>query len=151
VRAAVCLGHPDRGDDAVGPIVAERLRAAGATVLDCDEEPTRLIDAWDGLELVVIVDAVRSGSAAGTVHRVEPGEGPLPRELGLASTHAFSIADTVELARALGRAPGRFVVVGVEGAAFDLGDPLTPAVEAALPGVVDVVRAELERGCTRRR
>jgi len=143
VRAAVCLGHPDRGDDAVGPIVAERLRAAGATVLDCDEEPTRLIDAWDGLELVVIVDAVRSGAAAGTVHRVEPGDGPLPRDLGLASTHAFSIADTVELARALDRAPSRFVVVGVEGAAFGLGDPLTPAVEAALPAVADAVLAEL--------
>ena len=71
----------------------------------------------------MIVDAVRSGAAAGTVHRVEPGDGPLPRELGLASTHAFSIADTVELARALGRAPARVVVVGVEGAAFEPGRP----------------------------
>jgi hydrogenase maturation protease len=144
LKAAVCLGHPDRGDDAVGPLVADRLRAAGAAVLDCDEEPTRLIDAWDGLELVVIVDAVRSGAAPGTMHRFEPREGPLPRELGLASTHAFSIADTVELGRALGRAPRCFLVLGVEGAAFDLGDPLTPAVEAAIPGVVDTVLAELE-------
>jgi hydrogenase maturation protease len=143
VKAAVCLGHPDRGDDAVGPIVADRLRAAGATVLDCGEEPTRLLDAWDGLELVVIVDAVRSGAVAGTVHRVEPGDGPLPRDLGFASTHAFSIADTVELARALDRAPARFVVVGVEGAAFGMGDALTPAVEAALPTVTDAVLAEL--------
>jgi hydrogenase maturation protease len=121
--------------------VAARLRAAGATVLACDEEPTRLIDAWTGLELVVIVDAVRSGSAPGTVHRFEPGEGPLPG--GLASTHAFSIADAVELARALGRAPRRFVVLGVEGTAFGLGDPVTPAVAAAIPGVADAVLAEL--------
>ena len=135
--AAACLGHPDRGDDAVGPLVADRLRAAGATLLDCNEEPTRLIDAWDGLDLVVIVDAVRSGAAPGTVHRFDRGALPLPADLGLASTHAFSIADTLELGRALGRAPQRVVVLGVEGSAFDLGDPLTPAVEAAVPRVVD--------------
>jgi hydrogenase maturation protease len=141
--AAACLGNRHRGDDAVGPLIADRLRAAGATLLDCNDEPTRLLDAWDGLELVVIVDAVRSGAAAGTVHRIDAGDGPLPRELGLASTHAFSIADTLELGRALGRAPRRVVVVGVEGAAFDMGDPLTPAVAAALPKVADAVLAEL--------
>jgi hydrogenase maturation protease len=144
VKAAVCLGHADRGDDAVGPLVAERLRAAGATVLDCDEEPTRLLDAWDGLELVVIVDAVRSGAAAGTVTRFEPGDGPLPRSLRLASTHAVSIADALELGRALGRAPERVVVVGVEGAAFELGDPLTPEVEAALPRAAELALGELD-------
>ena len=90
--AAACLGHPDRGDDAVGPLVAARLRAAGARLLDCNEEPTRLIDAWDGLDLVVIVDAVNSGAEPGAVHRFESGALPLPPELGLASTHAFSIA-----------------------------------------------------------
>ena len=31
-----------------------------------------------GLDLLVIVDAVRSGAAAGTVHRIEAGDGPLP-------------------------------------------------------------------------
>ncbi len=113
-------------------------------MLDCDDEPTRLLDAWAGLELVVIVDAVRSGAAAGTVHRIEAGDGPLPRDLGLASTHAFSIADTLELGRALGCAPQRVVVVGVEGAAFEMGDPVTPEVEAALPGVTASVLAELQ-------
>ena len=82
MRAAACLGSRYRGDDAVGPLVADRLRAAGATVLECDDEPTRLLDAWAGLDLVVIVDAVSSGAAAGTVHRVDPGDGPLPGDLG---------------------------------------------------------------------
>ena len=95
MRAAACLGSRYRGDDAVGPLVADRLRAAGATVLECDDEPTRLLDAWAGLDLIVIVDAVSSGAAAGTVHRVDPGDGPLPGDLGLASTHAFSVADAL--------------------------------------------------------
>jgi hydrogenase maturation protease len=143
MRAAACLGSRYRGDDAAGPLVADRLRAAGAPVLECDDEPTRLLDAWAGLDLVVIVDAVRSGAAVGTVHRVEAGQGPLPRDLRLASTHAFSIPDALELGRALGRAPGRVVVIGVEGAAFGMGDPLTPAVEAALDDVAEAVLTEL--------
>jgi hydrogenase maturation protease len=149
VRAAVCLGHPDRGDDAVGPLVAERLRAAGATLLDCNEDPTRLVDAWDGLELVVIVDAVHSGAAPGTVHRFEPGDRPLPSEIRFASTHAFSIADALALAHALGRAPRGVLVLGVEGAAFALGDPMTPAVEAAVPRVAaDALTALADRPST---
>ncbi len=94
----------------------------------------------------MIVDAVSSGVAAGTVHRVEAGDGPLPRDLGLASTHAFSIADALELGRALGRAPRRVVVIGVEGKAFGMGDPVTPAVAAALDGVAEAVLAELGEG-----
>ena len=146
MKAAACLGSRYRGDDAVGPLVADRLRAAGATLLDCNDEPTRLIDEWADLDVLVIVDAVRSGAAAGTVHRIDAGAGPLPRDLGFASTHAFSIADTLELGRALDRAPRRVVVVGIEGAAFAMGDPLSPAVEAALPGVAESVLAELREG-----
>lgn len=144
--AAACLGSRYRGDDAAGPLVGDRLRASGVALLDCDDEPTRLLDAWAGLDLVVIVDAVCSGAAAGTVHRLEAGDGPLPRDLGLASTHAFSVPDALELGRALGRAPRRVVVIGIEGAAFGMGDPLTPAVEAALDGVAESVLDELRPG-----
>ena len=143
MRAAACLGSRYRGDDAVGPLVADRLRAAGAMVLECDDEPTRLLDAWAGLELVVIVDAISSSSPAGTVHRFDPGDGPLPRDLGLASTHAFSVPEALELGRALGRAPRRVLVVGVEGTAFGMGDPVTPAVEAALDRVAAEVLVRL--------
>ena len=146
MRAAACLGSRFRGDDAVGPLVADRLRAAGAIVLDCDDEPTRLLDAWADLDLVVIVDAVSSGAPAGTVHRVDPGDGPLPADLGLASTHAFSVSDALELGRAVGRAPKRVIVIGVEGAAFGMGDPVTPEVAAALTGVAESVLAELSEG-----
>ena len=144
-RAAACLGNRDRGDDAAGPLVADRLRDAGAELLDCNDDPTRLIDSWASLDLVVVVDAVRSGAAPGTVHRFEAGDGPLPRELGLASTHLISIADTLELGRALGRAPKRVVVLGVEGATFELGAPVTPEVEAAIPVVAEAAMAELAK------
>jgi hydrogenase maturation protease len=145
VRAAACLGSRYRGDDAVGPLVADRLRAANAPVLDCFEDPTRLLEAWEGLELVVIVDAALTGAAPGTVHRIDVGADSLPRDLGLASTHAFSVPDALELGRELGRAPQRVIVVAVEGASFRMGDPLTPEVDAALDETTAMVLTELGR------
>lgn len=141
--AAVCLGTPYRGDDAAGPLVEELLRADGVPVLSCDHEPTRLLDQWTGLGLVVIVDAVRSGAAAGTVHRIETRDEALPRDLGLASSHAFGVADALELAHTLGRAPARVVVYGIEGEAFGMGDPVTPAVRAAVATVAAAAAGEL--------
>ncbi|HLF68783.1 MAG TPA: hydrogenase maturation protease [Gaiellaceae bacterium] len=147
--AAVCLGSPFRGDDAVGPEAAERLRAAGVPVLDCADEPTRLLDRWDGLDTLVVVDAVSTGALAGTLHRVDAGSGPLPRDLRLASTHALGVADALELGRTLGRAPRRVVVLGIEGKAFGMGDPMTPAVTQALDALVEAALAELaEEPCT---
>ena len=148
--AAVCLGSRYRGDDALGPLVADRLREARVPVLDCADEPTRLLDEWAGLETVVIVDAVLTGAPVGTPYRVDVADEPLPRELGLASTHAVGVADALELGRTLGRAPRRVVVLGVEGAAFGMGDEMSPAVAAAVDGVVVAALAELEAGepCT---
>ena len=118
----------------------------------CIRYRTRLLDQWEGLDLVVIVDAVVTGAPAGTVHRIETARDPLPRDLGLASSHAFGVADALELAQTLDRAPRRVVVFGIEGAAFGMGDPVTGAVTAAVDTVSDAVLSELtttEEPCTR--
>lgn len=141
--AVVCLGNRFRGDDAAGLLVGDRLRAAGVRVTECADEPTRLIDGWNGLGTLVLVDAARSGAPPGTVRRVELGDEGIPRELGLTSSHAFGIAEAVELARALGRLPARVVVYAVEAGTLEAGAPLTPAVAAALDGVSARVRAEV--------
>ena len=109
-----------------------------------------LIDAWEGADTVWLVDAVSSGAEPGTVHRVDAGRDELPRELFRASTHAFGLAEAVELARALDRLPSRVVVYGIEGTSFAAGEGLSVAVEAAVGQVVEAVRKEVEE-CTRRR
>jgi hydrogenase maturation protease len=76
----VGVGNPYRGDDGIGPAVLDRLEraglgaggAAGVTLVPSDGEPTRLIEAWEGAAVAVVVDAVRTGAApVGTVHRWE--------------------------------------------------------------------------------
>lgn len=142
------VGNPYRGDDAAGLVAAERLRSRvrdGVSVLPCEQEPTRIIDAWGDAQAAVIVDAVRSGSEPGTLHRVDASREPVLAHVFRSSTHAFGVGETIELARALGRLPERIVVYGVEGATFAAGVGLTPQVETAVDGVVEAVLRDLER------
>lgn len=150
----VGLGSVDRGDDAVGPAVAAQvgvavaaLRIPGVEVVE-HEDPTALIALMDGHDLVVVVDAVRSGAPAGTVtvrevgHRGRPlGARPAP---GPAGTHGLGLAMAVELARTLGRLPQRVLVVGVEAVGFEHGHPMSAPVLAAVPLAVGVVLEVLE-------
>jgi hydrogenase maturation protease len=150
-RLVVGLGNRDRGDDGAGPEVAARLTGAlpGVRVVE-HEDPTTLMDLWDGTDLVVIVDAVRSGHRPGTLVVVEAGgdAGPLPAEpwapTGRGGTHALGLAAVLELARALDRLPRRVVVVGIEVAEVGHGAPMCAEVAAAVPAAVEAVVALAE-------
>ena len=150
----VGLGSPDRGDDAVGPLVARRvagLGLAGVRVL-AHEDPTDLVESMTGASAVVVVDAVWSpGCAPGELVVLETGDGtaPLPADAwartGRGGTHAFGLASAVELARALRRLPPRVVLVGIVAATFDHGQPLSPGVAASVDRAVDAVVRALSR------
>jgi hydrogenase maturation protease len=141
------VGNALRRDDGVGLAVAERVRAAGGVeVVACEDEPSRMLDAWEGADTALVVDAVASGAAPGTVHRYDAAEGALPVGVFRGSTHAFGVGETIELARALGRLPPRVRLYGVEGAAFSAGEGLTPEVEAAVEPLVGELLEEA--GCT---
>ena len=143
------VGNAYRGDDAAGREVARLVRARapeGLEVVVCELEPTRLIDAWDGADLALVVDAVSSGAEPGTVHRFDGASGPLPSREFRSSTHALGIGETVELARALGRLPARIVVIGVEGESFGAGTELSGPARAGVERAVDLVLEEA--GCT---
>jgi hydrogenase maturation protease len=141
------VGNRLRGDDGAGVAVAERLSdrvPPGVEVVSCDEEPSRLMDAWEGADSVVLVDTVSSSAPAGTLHRFEAGDEAIPARPFGSSTHAIGIAETIELARALGRLPRRVRVYGIEAGGFTTGAELTSAVEAAVASLVAAVLRDLE-------
>lgn len=125
------VGNALRGDDAAGLAVAEEIRASapdGVAVRVCEEEPTRLIDAFGDADVAFLVDAVSTGAPAGTVHRFDASDGPVSSLELRSSTHALGIGEALELARALGRLPRHTVVFGVEGSDFVAREGMTPAV-----------------------
>lgn len=142
----VGLGNEHRGDDAVGLMVARLLRPRltdAATVLELDAEGTELLEAWEGREFVVVVDAVASGRPAGTVVRFEAGSAPLPSMLGRTSTHGISLAEAVGFAEALHTRPRHLVIYGVEAASFEPGAGISAPVGAAIEAVALRIEREV--------
>ena len=140
------LGNAFRGDDGVGLLVARRLRELalpGLTVLEQSGEGAALLEAWAGADRVIVVDAVSSGGAPGAIHRLEVGQQPLPAHFSTGSTHAFGLAEAVELARQLDRLPASLLIYGIEGRSYELGTGLSPEVQSAADKVIDQLIADL--------
>jgi len=112
-------------------------------VVEHGGEATALIAHMEGAQRLFLIDACASGAPPGTVHRFDVGSAAMPALAPGFSTHGFGPAVAVELARALGRLPSRSIVYAIEGASFEAGAPLSPAVAAAVREVVRRLCAEI--------
>ena len=149
------VGNPWRGDDAAGLAVARRVDG-----LALEGDATALLDVFGLADCVIVVDACSSAATPGTVRWFDARATPLPVAVLRSSTHAFGVADAIELARTLGRLPPTLEVYAIEGRDFSLGDSLSPAVEAAAERLAALLaRSELrethngfasQTGCGRR-
>jgi hydrogenase maturation protease len=157
-RAVVIgVGNEYRRDDGAGPEVIAALRAlqpddadlSGVTLAVSDGEPSRMMDLWEGAGLAVVIDAVRA-SATPPGHLYQLAIDALPgtpntedggaRPYSGASSHSIGLADTLELARVLGRLPARLTVLAVVGRDFGFGAGLSAEVAAAVAELVEQVR-----------
>jgi len=142
------IGNRLAGDDAAGLEAARLLagRREGAfRVVEHSGEGAGLIESWDGAAAVVLIDAARSGAEPGAVRRFDAGAEPLPAAAFRRSTHAFGVAEAVELARALGQLPPSLILYAIEGASFETGAGLSDAVAGRLPSAVEQILAEIRR------
>jgi hydrogenase maturation protease len=140
------VGNEYRSDDGAGLAVARRLRAqlpAEVSTLEHSGEGASLLETWQGYGSVIVVDAVHSGAAPGAIHRFDAGSAPVPSRFFHYSTHAFSVAEAVELARSLGQLPAKLIVYGIEGASFAAGRGLSPGVEQAAVELAARIKSEV--------
>jgi hydrogenase maturation protease len=128
-------GNQQRGDDAAGLRVAEKLRKLGIKADTCAGQAADLIEAWAGADDVIVVDAVVTGAPVGTV-RTWDARQPLISGKVPASTHGLGVAEAIELSRALGRLPARLQVYGIEGQRFEQGAEISPELDSAIEEVV---------------
>jgi hydrogenase maturation protease len=140
------LGNRYRGDDGVGVAAAaelNRLALPAVRVMTDLADPMRLLEAWSGATLAVVIDA-----AVGTPPR--PGR---VRRCGLSdvatgdglSSHSIDVVRTHTLGQALGRVPDELVLLTVEVADTGHGVGLTPRVARAIPEVVGMAVDEINR------
>lgn len=142
-------GNRDRGDDAAGLLVAERLRdltaeADNVTIEFCSGEATELVELWSTDDEVIVVDAVAGDAPAGTIHRWQD-DIPATTRSASASTHGFGLREAIPLAQIMGRLPKLLRIYGIEGRQFEISSAISPEVRSAAEAAAQEIRAEIAR------
>lgn len=140
------IGNQFRHDDFLGVEAVRRLKAVGSDVR-CEEQSgdgVKLMETWKGLGRVILIDAVSSSAVPGTVHKIHANFDPLPKNWFTCSTHTFSIAEAVEMSKALETLPESLHIYGIEGKCFDPGEGLSQEVDKAINNVVKEILNTIE-------
>jgi hydrogenase maturation protease len=146
------IGNVFLGDDGFGVEVATRLAQrelpAGVQVTDFGIRGMDLVYALqDSPDAVIFLDAAPRGEPPGTLSVIEPDldEGEL-----VLDTHGMDPLKVLGLARQLGAAPGRILVVACEPLTRMTGDEeevvaeLSPPVRAAAAAAVELVESLID-------
>ena len=135
-------------DDAVGLVVAERLRRRFGDRDDIDfglneEAGFSLLEESIGYDRLIIIDSILTGARPGTVHRLDLSD--LGRTIHSNSPHGLNLATVIELGRTQGMdVPDDVVLFAIEVVdTLTFGEELTPELSARIDEIVREIAGEL--------
>ncbi len=143
------VGNIFRNDDGAGIFAVNKLKEKNlphTKVIEQSGEGVALMNSWENFETVIIIDAVSSGAKPGKIHYLNAKEQIIPKKFFNYSTHAFSVAESIELARVLDKLPSKLLIYGIEGKDFSGGQILSPKVEASVFKVIDKITDYILKG-----
>lgn len=143
------IGQSFRGDDAIGIIAVKSWIAAhpetanhpDLLVQTAETPGVGLLDMLTEAPVVVLVDAVRSGAAGGTIHRLTENQ-IASFAAKMESGHGWGVAESLKLGRTLGREelPEEIHILGIEAEQFEIGTDLSNAVGKQLPTIIEEIQ-----------
>jgi hydrogenase maturation protease len=145
------LGNVLCGDDGLGVAAVVRLAqrfeiGPGVRVADGGTLGLALLGLFDGMDEVLLVDAILADAAPGTLVALGGDEVGRAARSRL-SVHQVGVADLLDALDLLGTRPRRLSLVGLVPDRLELGMERSAAVERALPALVERVAREIrERG-----
>jgi hydrogenase maturation protease len=102
-----------------------------------------LLPQLEGVDRLLIVDAIETGRPPGTLARMTGDEIPAVMETKL-SPHQMGLKDLLAVAMLQGINPPKMVLLGIQPENIDLGMDLSPKVAARFDDLVQMVIRELE-------
>jgi len=142
------IGNLVMNDDGVGVVVVQKLQRGyhlppEVAVMDGGTLGLDILPHLEGIERLIMVDALETGGAGGTRIRLADAEIPLALETKL-SAHQMGLKDLLSVALLMGHAPAKMVLLGVQPVNIEMGNGLTPAVEAQVDILLENILTELE-------
>lgn len=136
------IGNIFRNDDGAGVIaikILQKKNLPNTKVIELSGEGVELMTAWENFKTVIIIDAVSSGDEIGKIFFLNANEEQIPKKFFNYSTHAFSLAESIELSRVLGELPEKLIIYGIEGKNFSTGQNISIEVEKSIYEVVNKI------------
>jgi hydrogenase maturation protease len=143
------VGNVLMGDDGVGVRAVEAFEARyklgeGVEVLDGGTGGLALLEFIQGFESVIVIDAIASNAAPGSIEQYTDEELKTARQLTRPSAHQIGLYELIETARFGGNAPS-VTLIGVVPERVEAGAPLSNKIADRIEQVADRVAAELKR------
>ena len=149
------LGNILLRDEGVGVHIAAELEKqdlpANVEIIDGGTAGLDVLLSQEGIDKLVVVDAVRFGKEPGTIYkiRLSVGEkGKLTQIFGpdnesKISLHQIGLIDALAAAEKLSCAPREIVIIGIEPKEITHGLELTEQVKRKIPKIVNTVLEEI--------
>jgi hydrogenase maturation protease len=142
------VGNLLLSDDGVGVHTIQRLQEVarlpeGVQVVDGGTSGLDLLHYLEGVSHMIIVDAVETGQAPGTLMRITGDQVPAYLSLKM-SPHEIGLPDMLFAAKLRDLYPEEVVIWGVQPATTGVGLDLSPPVAAQLDVLVEKVLEELK-------
>ncbi|MFZ5446267.1 MAG: HyaD/HybD family hydrogenase maturation endopeptidase [Myxococcota bacterium] len=116
----------------------------GVRCVDGGTSTQELLGDLEGLDHLIVIDAVSAGAEPGALVRLD-GEAVPKAFTTKLSPHQVGISDLLATLTLIGRAPKNVVLFGVEPERLTLDLSLSPRIAARVPELCAQVVAELER------
>jgi len=141
------IGNLVMSDDGVGVRVVQQLQreyrfAENVEIMDGGTLGLDLLPKLEGIDHLIVVDAVETGHNPGTCVRLAGEDLPVALETKV-SAHQMGLKDLLSVARLLGHSPGEMVLIGVQPGSIEMDTELTAVVEAKVDVLARMVLDEL--------
>lgn len=147
----VGVGNVLCSDEGVGIHVIDRLKKMDmppyVSVFDCGTNGMAVLEALDGAEKGIIIDAASMGGAPGSIYRFTIDEilSMKSNLFRLVSLHQFDLISTLKVAQIthVYKIPDDVIVIGIEGKNYDFSLKLSSEVENSISTVIDMIMEDV--------
>lgn len=140
------IGNLLRRDDGAGILAARQLRTvlpSDIPVYESAADVSELLDLFSRADRVVLLDAISGIPDGEILHRHGPNFA-LPSK-SAHSSHALSVAQILDLARALGQLPAIVLLYGIGGSDFGIGEGVSDSVARGIQSAVQIICEALKQ------
>jgi len=143
-KAIIGIGNDLRGDDGIGPLIIARLKhepfysEQGIDLLDVGPGPLSALPFVESHKHNLILDCALFGKEPGYFTFIKPGDIP-GQEVSFTSVHGFSARELVRMGLEL-YPEQEITILGVQPKAMVLGTPISDAVLARVPDILQAIK-----------